>query len=158
MFTRSITPSLHCLVTTAICCISWWLNCFLPEVSMTEFLRTFCLVLPPFNFFSHIKVRNPEQNQAYVGLSQIYTSAAAVCMCVAWRSGYVRRCTLRWWKPTAALTFTEEHDVVGENGPGKNVKHSPSLSAMSWGSGSIYNSLSINLFLSVYIGLCAGPH
>lgn len=56
----------------------------------------------------------------------------------------------------SCLTVLQSDVVVGEKGPGKNVKSSAdSPSAMSCRSGSIYISLSINLFISVLVGLSA---
>lgn len=53
----------------------------------------------------------------------------------------------------SCLTILQS-DVVGEKGPGRNVKRSADFpSAMSWESGSIYIRLTIDLFLSVSVGL-----
>lgn len=52
----------------------------------------------------------------------------------------------------SCLTILQSDVVVGEKGPGRNVKRSAdSLSAGSWESGSISISLSIDLFISVFI-------
>lgn len=52
----------------------------------------------------------------------------------------------------SCLTILQSDMVVGEKGPGRNVKRSAgSLSAASWESGSISIGLSIDLFISVFI-------
>lgn len=52
----------------------------------------------------------------------------------------------------SCLTILQGDVVVGEKGPGRNVKRSAdSPSAMSWESGSISIGLSIDLFISVFI-------
>lgn len=66
---------------------------------------------------------------------------------------------LELMEANSCLTILQNDVVVGEKGPCWNVKHSAdSPSAMSWESGSIYNSLSIDLFISVFICFYGSQH
>lgn len=84
---------------------------------------------------------------------------ACVWLCVGGRAAVDWICSemhFELMEANSCLTVLQSDVVVGEKGPGRNVKRSAdSPSAMSWKSGSIYISLFIDLFISFLVGLSA---